>query len=127
MQKTNLLSTAKAEYYAASEMAIEMIYLRNLHDNLGFKPDDDTPVYEDNTACIEWGNHVIGERERAKHIDIRKQFAHEAIQNRHMRLIKVGTDDHIADILPKALPFPAFERFVEGVMRDAMAPKGPQA
>ena len=106
-------------------MAIEIIYLRNLLHNMGFKPDDDTPVYEDNTACIEWGNHIIGGRERAKHIDIRKHFAHEAIQNRHMRLIKVGTDDQMADVLTKALPFPAFMRCVEGVMRGAMAPKGP--
>jgi hypothetical protein len=34
-------------------------------------------VYEDNTKCIEWGNNVIGGRERAKYIDIRKNFAHE--------------------------------------------------
>jgi hypothetical protein len=51
--------------------------------------------------------------------------AHEAIQNRHMRLIKVGTDDQMADVLTKALPFPAFMQCVEGVMRGAMAPKGP--
>ncbi len=36
--------------------------------------EDDTPAYEDNTACIEWGNHIIGGRERAKYIDIRKHF-----------------------------------------------------
>ena len=50
LQKTISLSTAEAEYYAASEMAIEMIYLRNLLHNMGFKPDDDTPVYEDNNG-----------------------------------------------------------------------------
>ena len=93
---------------------------------MGFKPDDDTPVYEENTACIEWGNHIIGGRERAKHIDIRKHFAHHdgAIQNRHTQLIKVGTDDQMAEIFTKALLFPAFKRCVEGVMRGAMAPKG---
>ena len=61
MQKTVSLSTAKAEYYAASEMAIEVIYLNNL-SNMGFPEEPNTPVYEDNTACIEWGNHVIGGR-----------------------------------------------------------------
>jgi hypothetical protein len=49
-------------------------------------------VHENNTARIEWGNHMIRARERAKHIDIRKHFAHEAIQNRQMRLIKVDSD-----------------------------------
>ena len=46
-------------------------------------------MYEDNTACIEWSNHVIGRRERAKHINIQNHFAHEMIQERAMKLIKV--------------------------------------
>ena len=50
-----------------------------------------TPVYEDNTAFIEWGNNIIGGRERAKHIDIRKHFAHEAIQIGKMLLVRVPT------------------------------------
>ena len=92
MQKPVSLSTAEAEYYSesASEMAIEVLYLRNLLANMGFVQAPDTPVtvYEDNAACIEWGNLVIGGRERAKHIDIRKHFARKTIQNRQMRLIK---------------------------------------
>ena len=125
IQKTIALSTAEAEYYAALEFAIEIMYLSNLFDNMGFKPDDDTPVDEDYRACIEWGNYVLGGRERAKHIDIHKHFAHEDIHNRHVRLIKVGTDDLMADIPTKALLIPAFERCVEGVMRGVMALKGP--
>ena len=65
MQKTVSLSTAEAKYYSASEMAIKVLYLRNLLANLGFEQAPDTPVYEDNAACIEWGNHVISRRERA--------------------------------------------------------------
>ena len=75
MQNTVLLSTAEAEYYSASEMAIEGLYLRNLLDNMGFMPAPDTLKYEVKTACIKWGNHVINGRERAKaakRIDIRK-------------------------------------------------------
>ncbi len=80
MQKTIALSTAEAEYYSASDVAVEIIYLRNLIRNMGLPQEDDTSVYEDNTACIEWGNHMIGGRERAKHIDIRKHFAHEDLE-----------------------------------------------
>ena len=50
---------------------------------MGFVQAPDTAVYEDNAACIEWGKHVIGGREQAKHIDIRKHFAHEMIQARY--------------------------------------------
>ena len=75
--------------------------------------EDDTPVpvHEANTACIEWGNHIIGGRQRAKHIDIRKHFAHEVIQNHHLRLIRVPTDEQLAAIFTKALPCPQFERW----------------
>ena len=47
-------------------MAIEVSYRRNLLSNMGIPQDPDTPVYEDNTACTEWGNHVIGGRERER-------------------------------------------------------------
>ena len=109
VQQTISLSTVEAEYYAVFEMAIEMIYHRTLLRNMGFPQSDDTPVYADNTACIEWGNHIIGGRERAKHIDIPKHFAHEVIQNRHMRLHRVSTSEQLADIFTKALPLPHCE------------------
>ena len=117
MQKTVSLSTAEAEYYAASEMAIEVIYFSNLLANMGFPEEPNTPVYEDNTACIEWGNHVIGGRERAKHIDIRKHFAHEVIQRQEMRLIKVDTSLQLANIFTKPLPYPQFLECLQGILR----------
>ncbi len=70
LQKTAALSTAEAEYYSASTARSDVPYLRKLPDQLGigFAQQSPTPVCEDNTACIEWGNrdNVIGGRERAK-------------------------------------------------------------
>ena len=103
LQKTIALSTAEAEYYSASTAAVEVIYLRYLLRSMGFAPKSWTPVYEDNNACIEWSNNIIGGRERAKHIDIRKHFAHEAVQNGHLRLIRVDTSKQLADIFTKGL------------------------
>ena len=60
-------------------------------------------MYEDNTACIEWTNNVIGGRERAMHTDIRKHFAHEAAQLGHLRLYRVSTADQLADLFTKSL------------------------
>ena len=57
-------------------------------------------------ACIEWTNNVIGSRERAKHIDIRKLFVHEAAQPGHLRLKRVSTDDQCTDVFTKS-PQPA--------------------
>jgi hypothetical protein len=80
LRKTTPPSTAEAEYYLASTAATEVLYIGNLLENMGFAGTKTTPVYDDNTACIEWGNIVIGGRERAKHIDIRKHFVPEVIQ-----------------------------------------------
>ncbi len=89
MQKivTRALTEAEPEYYLASEMAIEIIYLSTLLANMQFCKSDHTLVFEDSKECIEWASHVIGDCERAKHIDIRKHVAHEAVQNGHMRCI----------------------------------------
>ena len=89
---------------------------RFLLDGLGFAQARPTPIHEDNSACIEWGNNVIGGRERAKHIDIRKHFAHEVIQNGVMRLIKDPTSAQLADILTKGLHFPQVQICVEGIL-----------
>ncbi len=94
MQKTTALSTAEAEYYSVSTAGSEVLYLRKLLERMGFAhwQTSPTPVYKDNTACIEWGKNVIEGRERAKHLYIRKPFAHEVIQNGEMLLVSVPTD-----------------------------------
>ena len=78
-------------------------------------------MYEDNTACIEWGNDIGGRahcsRELAKHIDIQKHFAHEVIQNGKMRLVQVATALQLADIFTKPLHYPQWKACVEGILR----------
>ena len=81
-----------------------------------------TPVYEDTTACIEWGYNVGG-RERAKHIDIRKHFAHQVVQLRYLRLIKVNNKDQLADIFTKALPPLAHASCLSKILRRPWAPQ----
>ena len=67
------------------------------------------------TACIEWSNHVIGGRERAKHIDLRKYYAHEAVQNGYLRLIKIDTANQLADVFTKSLHPRLFASCISGL------------
>jgi len=117
LQKTIALSTAEAEYYAASVGASETIYLRRLLENMGFTERSWTPLYEDNNACIEWANNMIGGRERAKHIDLRKHFAHEKIQEGHIRMLRVDTSEQLADVFTKSLQPPTFAVLKPGILR----------
>ena len=116
LQKTTALSTAEAEYYSASAAGVDVLFLRNLLELMGFAQECPTSVFEDNTACIEWGNNVIGGRERAKHIDVRKHFAHEVIQNGKMRLVRVPTASQLADVFTTALHYPQWKACVEGIL-----------
>jgi hypothetical protein len=84
---------------------------------MGFTQKAFTPMYEDNNTCIEWANNVIGGRERAKHIDLRKHFAHEKIREGHIRLIRVDTTDQLADVFTKSLQPPPFARCMSGILR----------
>ena len=76
MQKTTALSTAEAEYYSALMAGCEVLYLRVLLHRLGFAQKKPTPVYEDNTTCIEWGKNVICGRERATHPEALRPRGH---------------------------------------------------
>ena len=98
------------------------MYLGKLLERMGFAHASPTPVYEDNTACIEWGNNVIGGRERAKHIDIRKHLAHEVIQNGEMLLVRVPTASQLADIFTKGLHYPQWQACVEGILGRTFKP-----
>ncbi len=101
------LFTAEAEFYTASLKALRR---RSTPATSSSAQPQPTPVYEDNTAGIEWGgNTVVGGRERAKRIDIRKPFAHEVIQTGHMQLLRVSTTSQLAsDILSKPVHFPQY-------------------
>ncbi len=106
----------RGQVLSASTAGTEILYLRALLERLGIAQKAPTPVYKDNTACIEWGNDVLGRCEQAKHIDIHKHFAHEVIRNGEMKPIKVSTTSQLADIFTKGLHLPQFLAFVNGVL-----------
>ena len=83
----------------------------------GFGSTSPTPVYKDKTACIEWTDKLIGGRERAKHIEIRKHFAHEAAQLGHLRLKRVSTTDQLANVFTKSLQPAQFVAIIDRLLR----------
>ncbi len=101
-------------------MATRVIYLCYLLENMGFPKNPDTLVYEDNPACIKWGNYVIRGRECAKNIDLCK---HKTIHNHQMSLIKIntGTSKQLEDIFTKALPLAQFLACIHRILKNSVA------
>ncbi len=58
----------------------------------------------------------------AKHIDIRKHFAHEVIQNGKMLLVRVPTASQLVDIFAKGLHYQQWQARVESILGKTFKP-----
>jgi hypothetical protein len=111
------LSTAEAEYVVGTSLVQEIIYLRKLLDNLGFPQMSPTVIYADNETCIAWSEGSIGGSERAKHLDLRVHFLHEAVRAGHVVLRKIDTKLNCSDLLTKpSIPTDRFALFRRRLM-----------
>ena len=90
------LSSAEAEFVAASSLVQEVIYTRRLLEKLGFPQAEPTVIYEDNRTCIAWSEGSVGGSDRAKHIDLREHFVHDAVQAKVLKLEAIASADNVA-------------------------------
>lgn len=101
------LSTAEAEYIAASLAVKESVWIKKLLCDLGYAHNP-VPIYIDNQFTIK----LVRNPEfhcRTKHIDIKFHFIREKYQNREIDVMYVCTRDQIADLFTKALPKERFK------------------
>lgn len=117
-QELVTLSTAEAEYVAATHAAKEAMWLRSLVNEI-FKPLDlkliaPTTLYGDNKSAIALA-HGNQYHARTKHIDIRYHFIRYIIENGSIKLIYCPTDDQTADTLTKALPSTKAKHFASAM------------
>jgi hypothetical protein len=108
-QHVTALSTAEAEYYAASVAGVEITYMRRILEEMGYPQHEPTVTYEDNMACIYMSRNSVMYH-KARHIDTRVYRLREMCRDGIMILEKVQTNDQAADALTKALARPAFEQ-----------------
>ena len=103
------LSTAEAEYYAASESGVDITYLRRLMCDMGYEQKEPTILWEDNMACIFMSRTSVMYT-KARHIDTKVYRLRELCKEGKMILHKVGTEDQVADALTKALAKHTFNK-----------------
>ena len=60
-------------------------------------------------TCIAWSEGSVGGSDRAKHIDLRQHYVHEAVQAKTLKLEVIASADNVADILTKPLPQASFQ------------------
>lgn len=95
-------SSTAAEYVALSEATSEILLIREILKTFGINLNNPVQVYEDNSGAVaisKYGNYT----KNAKHIEIQYHFVHENCVAKIIDVIKINTDQNVADILTKAL------------------------
>lgn len=101
-QTSVALSSMEAEYVALSEACRELLWLRKLLEDFGFKQQGPTTVFEDNISCIDFTS-VDRTSRRSKHIDTRKFFAKDLSDKGLVSISYCPSESMVADILTKPL------------------------
>lgn len=103
------LSTAEAEYVAASSCACQAIYFKRVQQELGYDTSGGTMILCDNTSTIKLSRNPVFYG-RCKHIGVRFHFLRDLVKDGEVSLKHCGTQERVADIFTKALKRETFER-----------------
>ncbi|XP_024518486.1 uncharacterized protein LOC112341862 [Selaginella moellendorffii] len=101
-QTTVALSSAEAEYVAASTAAREIIWLRRLLGELNQQQSDATILHCDSRSAIAMSKNPVFHA-RTKHIDVQHHFIREHVAAGDLHLEYVPSQYQLADLLTKPL------------------------
>jgi hypothetical protein len=95
------LSTAESEYVAAHVAGKEVMSTNNLLTEMNH-PQQTTPIYEDNQACITIALQEAS-KHKTKHILTKVHYIRDLVQKKIVDIIYISTHLQLADIFTKAL------------------------
>jgi hypothetical protein len=112
-QKAVATSTVAAEYVSTATAAQEVIWVKQLLDELDVKVD--TPlIHADNMGAISIA-HDPTQHQLTKHIDIKYHYLRDQVNLGNIKVEYCSTISMIADIFTKALNFVKFKLFRDGL------------
>ena len=122
--KAVCLSTAEAEYVAATDAAKDVLWLRNFLQELGFQQQAPSLLYEDNQACVAMvNNHVVTGRNR--HFCVKMAWLRQQVTDKLVRFEFVASRNNVADMMTKILPPEAHSRLADQLMMPkVVSPRG---
>ncbi|KAJ1518878.1 hypothetical protein ONE63_011508 [Megalurothrips usitatus] len=106
-------SSCEAEYIALATAVSELLWVRQLLNELGVLISDPITVFEDNTSAIEalkkW------DVKRLKHVDVKYNFIKDLYHKNLISVDYIPSADQKADIMTKGLPFVSFSKHRENI------------
>ncbi|KAK6149390.1 hypothetical protein DH2020_016915 [Rehmannia glutinosa] len=109
-------STTEAEYVAASEAAKEVVWLKKFFIDLEVIPCADRPItlYCDNSGAVAQSKEPRFHK-RQKHIERKYHLIRDFIQRGDTMVVKIASEENLADPFTKSLPERVFERHVNSM------------
>ena len=101
-QSVVALSTTEAEYIALTHSAKEMVWLRQLLEDIGLDMTEPSITFTDNLAT-QTITHDASYHTRTKHINIAFHYIRERVVSNETKLIHVQSKENAADVLTKGL------------------------
>ncbi|GJY56531.1 retrotransposon protein, putative, ty1-copia subclass [Tanacetum coccineum] len=103
-QSTTTMSATESEYIAVSEAAMEAVWIRKFISGLSIVPTINEPLnmYYDNSAVVHYANEP-GVQKGARHYQRRYHYVRKCVELGEIRILKVHTDNYLADPFTKAL------------------------
>ena len=117
-------SSMESEYYAADETCKEVLFWRDLLDEIGHKQTKPTQIYEDNMACIAYSKNNTCHA-RTKHIDNRAYILRDHVRDGMIELLHVDTNSQLADMMTKAQLKHTFIEHTNRIFSGACTPSEP--
>jgi hypothetical protein len=102
LQPVVALSTTEAEYIAAVEAGKEMIWMRNILSEFGYKFTSPSTLNCDNQSAISVAKNPE-HHGRMKHLDLRFYWLRDTVENGQISLKFIPTAEMPADLLTKPL------------------------
>lgn len=109
-QKSVTKASTFAEYVALSEAVTEIKLITEVLRFFDIECKRPINVYEDNSGAIniaKYGNFT----KNSKHIEVHYHYVHENVNEGKIDIVKVNSNDNIADILTKSLSREKYEKF----------------
>lgn len=113
-QTSVALSTAEAEYVAATHVAKQVLWYRALFQELGFSQPQTSIIFTDNQAAVAIAHHPEF-HSRTKHIDIALHFLRDLVKSGTLETVYINTKDNLADIFTKGLSRPTHQDLVQRI------------
>ncbi|GKB26870.1 putative ribonuclease H-like domain-containing protein [Tanacetum coccineum] len=103
-------SSTEAEYVAAANCCGQVLWIQNQMLDYGFNFMN-TKIFIDNQSTISIVKNPVF-HQRTKHIEIRHHFIRDANEKHLIQVLKIHTDENVADLLTKAFDGPRFNYLV---------------